>query len=237
MAMPGDFMRRLAALWIVLAGTVWSMAADASPITVFTDRAAYDAAVAADPALTTHAAPANLDPPALGITSSSGWQPVNVITIGGVPYLSNQQNVITDTLDLAPDANVRAIAFDYFVGDPGGIPGTVKGLISVNGSVAASTTNSAGGKAVAVPFFGMISDSPIASIIITRTGTGNFTPSQIEAIKAISYATIATTPLPAALPLFVSALGGLGLFGWRRYCGAQLNGVSASGDGLRSITA
>ncbi|WP_395023377.1 hypothetical protein [Dongia sp.] len=27
---------------------------------------------------------------------------------------------------------------------------------------------------------------------------------------------VATTPIPAALPLFVSALGGLGLFGWRR---------------------
>ncbi|HVZ02718.1 MAG TPA: hypothetical protein VHA35_24635 [Dongiaceae bacterium] len=27
---------------------------------------------------------------------------------------------------------------------------------------------------------------------------------------------VATTPIPAALPLFASALGGLGLFGWRR---------------------
>jgi len=26
----------------------------------------------------------------------------------------------------------------------------------------------------------------------------------------------ATTPIPAALPLFLSALGGLGYFGWRR---------------------
>ena len=27
---------------------------------------------------------------------------------------------------------------------------------------------------------------------------------------------VATTPIPAALPLFLSAMGGLGLFGWRR---------------------
>jgi hypothetical protein len=28
--------------------------------------------------------------------------------------------------------------------------------------------------------------------------------------------TVATTPIPAALPLLVSALGGLGFVGWRR---------------------
>jgi hypothetical protein len=91
----------------------------------------------------------------------------------------------------------------------------VTGLISVNGSFAASHTNSAGGLAIVVPFFGVISDSPIASIVFARTGTGGFQPNQIEDIKAISYAT-ATTPVPATLPLLVSALGGLGLMGWRR---------------------
>jgi hypothetical protein len=29
-------------------------------------------------------------------------------------------------------------------------------------------------------------------------------------------ATLSPVPVPAALPLFVSGLGGLGLFGWRR---------------------
>lgn len=33
---------------------------------------------------------------------------------------------------------------------------------------------------------------------------------------AITYTPVSTTPLPAAVPLFVSGLGALGLFGWCR---------------------
>jgi hypothetical protein len=39
---------------------------------------------------------------------------------------------------------------------------------------------------------------------------------QYDVIDADADFTIATTPLPAALPLFASGLGALGLFGWRR---------------------
>jgi hypothetical protein len=210
-------MRRFAVFIAALAGIAWSAVADAGTITIYTDRTQYEAAVAGDPGLTTHTVPLNpfTNPPDLTFTSSSGWKPVNVNTIGGVPYLSNQLNLISDTLDITPAADVRAVAFDYFVGDLGGIPGTVTGLISVNGSFAASHTNSIGGLAVVAPFFGVISDSPIASIVFARTGTGDFQPNQIEDIKAISYAT-ATTPVPGTLPLLVSALGGLGFIGWRR---------------------
>ena len=35
-------------------------------------------------------------------------------------------------------------------------------------------------------------------------------------VGAISYSRAAETPLPAALPLFATGLGALGLFGWRR---------------------
>jgi hypothetical protein len=37
-----------------------------------------------------------------------------------------------------------------------------------------------------------------------------------EASAGIGNGLVATTPIPAALPLFASALGGLGLLGWRR---------------------
>jgi hypothetical protein len=35
-------------------------------------------------------------------------------------------------------------------------------------------------------------------------------------LQKLSFEQVAQTPLPAALPFFASALGGLGLFGWRR---------------------
>jgi hypothetical protein len=58
--------------------------------------------------------------------------------------------------------------------------------------------------------FGVIGDAfvdpsfiaPAGYTILTSAGIGN--------------GAVATTPIPAALPLFASALGGLGLFGWRR---------------------
>jgi hypothetical protein len=40
------------------------------------------------------------------------------------------------------------------------------------------------------------------------------TATNIHAVLTV--AAVATTPIPAALPLFASALGGLGFVGWRR---------------------
>src|SRR5262249_10322507 len=47
---------------------------------------------------------------------------------------------------------------------------------------------------------------------------GSGLPSEIAAIKAAITTTqpLGSTPLPTALPLFATGLGGLGLFGWRR---------------------
>jgi len=44
---------------------------------------------------------------------------------------------------------------------------------------------------------------------VTDLGSVNFSIN-------LAPAPVATTPIPAALPLFLSALGGLGFFGWRR---------------------
>jgi hypothetical protein len=46
------------------------------------------------------------------------------------------------------------------------------------------------------------------------TGAGNFTVSEFTA-------DVQATPLPAALPLFATGLGALGLLGWRRKRKAQ----------------
>lgn len=55
------------------------------------------------------------------------------------------------------------------------------------------------GDAVIDPSFA----APSGYSVLTSAGIGNGAP-------------VAATPIPAALPLFTSALGGLGLFGWRR---------------------
>ena len=54
--------------------------------------------------------------------------------------------------------------------------------------------------AYADPFF----TAPVGYSILTSAGIGN------------GAAPVSATPIPAALPLFTSALGGLGLLGWRR---------------------
>ena len=154
-------MRKSATFAVALAGLFWSIAANAATITVYTDKSLYDAAIAAHPGLTPHDVSLSsfVNPPELDITSSSNFQPVKVSAVGGVPYLSDNTSFAVDTMNMAPAANVRAVAFDYFVGDPGATVGSITGSISVNGAVAAGTTNTHGSPATPVPFFGVISDS------------------------------------------------------------------------------
>jgi hypothetical protein len=47
-------------------------------------------------------------------------------------------------------------------------------------------------------------------------GSGNIEVDQSFTIHAIAPTPIASTPLPAALPLFATGLGALGLLGWLR---------------------
>jgi hypothetical protein len=53
-------------------------------------------------------------------------------------------------------------------------------------------------------------------ILITRPFTNLSTPNQY-----ITNIDIAAVPLPAALPLFATGIGGLGMLGWRRKRRAQ----------------
>lgn len=47
----------------------------------------------------------------------------------------------------------------------------------------------------------------------------------LDAIGVDNFTTVNTVPIPAALPLFLSALGGLGFFGWRRKLGRVIQMV------------
>jgi hypothetical protein len=58
-------------------------------------------------------------------------------------------------------------------------------------------------------FIGFISSQPFDTITLSVTGPSGW------GVEDITTAT-AATPLPAAIPLFASGLGALGLFGWRR---------------------
>jgi hypothetical protein len=50
----------------------------------------------------------------------------------------------------------------------------------------------------------------------TDNGNGTFAPTDYLGDGSITFGPTSATPLPAALPLFATGLGGLGLLGWRR---------------------
>ena len=68
------------------------------------------------------------------------------------------------------------------------------------------------------PFGTMTFDQfDVSKLVITFTGgTDIYSDRRIAAIFDISDVTYNETPLPAALPLFATGLGALGLLGWRR---------------------
>jgi hypothetical protein len=47
-------------------------------------------------------------------------------------------------------------------------------------------------------------------------GPGFFQAIQVSSAPTIDNTALSIVPLPAALPLFASGIGGLGLLGWRR---------------------
>ena len=65
--------------------------------------------------------------------------------------------------------------------------------------------------------------NPPTPLIFITTGPGVFAESLPGAVTLPVATFSATTPLPAALPLFATGLVGLGLLGWRRKKKAALN--------------
>jgi hypothetical protein len=62
-----------------------------------------------------------------------------------------------------------------------------------------------------VDFVASSSSTPIAFLFATQLGFGSIVIDDVSVVE-----TAGATPLPAALPLFASGLGALGLLGWRR---------------------
>jgi hypothetical protein len=72
-------------------------------------------------------------------------------------------------------------------------------------------------------FFNIFADSgeAITSLVLTSDVTGETLPNNFEVDNFAAIEPSAATPLPAALPLFATGIGGLGLLGWRRKRKAQ----------------
>ena len=56
----------------------------------------------------------------------------------------------------------------------------------------------------------------VTSLFVPGVNTITVNVDPANWVNEIEVSTLAETPLPAALPLFASGLGGLGLIGWRR---------------------
>ncbi len=118
--------------------------------------------------------------------------------VGVVMKASNGKPFTLDTVDLADTFNAGVapdILFDFFLHDGTEILSTVT-LDSVPGlqTFTFGVTN--------VDYVTWINANPVG-----------FQP-QFD--NVVAFASVAPTPIPATLPLFVSALGGIGLLGWRR---------------------
>jgi hypothetical protein len=79
----------------------------------------------------------------------------------------------------------------------------------VNGAITA--TNFLAGNDVAESVWVFDFESPIAEVFAL-----SHLPAEVGHEGAATFSLVAETPLPAALPLFATGLGALGLIGWRR---------------------
>jgi hypothetical protein len=123
-------------------------------------------------------------------------------------FLSAQSGPTSDSLTITtPGLGVYAIGLTY-----GSYFNTAPNLtIAVNGgtplSLSAPTNSDT--------FVGFLDTVPITSIVLTETlGLAGGLSLDFDLINVVQGNTV--TPIPAALPLFVSGLGALGLLGWRR---------------------
>ena len=136
---------------------------------------------------------------------------------------------------IGSSAGIRPVNADVVLGTPGladGYSGVSGPTNFGSGGIAFASTTS-GPRVASLPLFGAllvplgyVSDTALGASTITFStatlaslgvtpGTYVWTWGQ-GAVQRFELDVVTSTPLPAALPLFATGLGALGLFGWRR---------------------
>jgi hypothetical protein len=160
----------------------------------------------------------------IAVASSLCWTPANAITydIGTTTAVfgATNSNTLTGTFTIDPtnlsnfpaiDINVTGTLFTGTYNVPGGCSFCNPPADSVLGTDASINTTDA------LVFQNALSTSPdpITAVWFFNSATGLVSEESTSASGTATPA-VSATPLPAALPLFVTGLGALGLLGWRR---------------------
>ena len=135
------------------------------------------------------------------ITGSAQCNPSNNDNVGAIGGSSNVADTTFETLTLTFDANVL-LTNVVFAGEGHGF---FDGNVDLNGTIFDLTD-----PLVTSINPGFATTTLYAFSYIPISGAGTVNEFYIESIA------FTAVPLPAALPLFLSALAGLGLMGWRR---------------------
>jgi hypothetical protein len=157
----------------------------------------------------------------------------NDFTVAGAPYTTSDSvsGYFTVATPLGPnlvDQTITPLTFSFTDG-----PDTVSNTNDTGGNGSGSVflffyTNSAG---LPIDWYFSVA-SAVAGMFSNKNINGNFGDEGAEHVSpyaeaynganinppgsAGSWSSVSTTPLPAALPLFATGLGALGLLGWRR---------------------
>lgn len=144
-----------------------------------------------------------------GVLSTAWWENGTVLTVPSVTDQSAGVSWVSGGGIGAPNPPGSATLSPSWIGSafkfgatagPGGIPGN----------------SIAYGEQVEITFAGVPTDFDFAAYIQEVVNGPQRIAFQIQSLPDGGSAQALVTPVPAALPLFITALAGLGFFGWRR---------------------
>jgi hypothetical protein len=137
---------------------------------------------------------------AFSISGSADWVVPNEVSpnpISGQLYSPTPPGAFAISNDQSFSTNVTTVITD------GSASTTIS--INLNGSVLPSS-----------PFFSYLEGTNTAAVLLQFSGDQSFAIASANGLSGSVTYDYTAAPLPAALPLFATGIGGLGLLGWRR---------------------